>query len=707
LNKLIIIFLLSLLGMLALFSKLNIATASSPSTPTLILSNTVMDFGQSTLFTANVIGGTSPYNYDYVVFNSSSGNVVANMYFRGISATTNSWFWTPNSLQISNTLKANVVVQSYYWEQPCASGCTWVNISLNNLQAANYLYGTQYMLVVNTLNYTTNINPNANNINFWDGVTGTVLPSYLQGNVLVGGNVLQNTTMNTISNEVFWIKPDISISAATNSVNAITMVFWSNSNNVFSPNTGEAPYLSGPYAQYDDGANVFVYYQRWGNLGPNQFPSGWTSNLSSSPYNAIYTYTTTNTLFNSVLTSLSFNTPGNVVDSMVNILGGAGLKIYGLSTSSGSIADYDIGLERGCGANMCYVTSYGDITSQTSASNVLTPNSIFASTSPFISSVAYTTPTSANVYIDGVLETAIGSGSENPLVVGNVVKNSTANAIFGGYTYESTSVTSMALYTTDTRIDPPNDVFPTETFGTMQLPSTPTIMAANSVFNALQVNPQPTLNITILPQSAKDGANVLFTLSTIGGSNSIYNIAFQNITGNTLIENVILSKGGSTSYYLTALAKSYPSTFTYNLYSTDLGTTTPFQFNGVATSMTVLAPSNSTTGTGGGSGTGGGYCHPYPNCTYSGTGSSSIISTTIIQNGTTPTTSVSATTSTVSITALSTILSTTPTIAATSTIQGSSVSNPVSSYATYIYIAIAAVIVLAIIIYLLSAKKKK
>jgi len=43
---------------------------------------------------------------------------------------------------------------------------------------------------------------------------------------------------------------------------------------------GEAPQLSSTYGQYDDGASVFNYYQRWGGL--STLPSGWSSIANTS-----------------------------------------------------------------------------------------------------------------------------------------------------------------------------------------------------------------------------------------------------------------------------------------------------------------------------------------------------------------------------------------------------------------------------------------
>ncbi len=87
-------------------------------TPTLTISNTLIDQGQSILFTANIIAGqgTPPYNYAYNVYAyniTNNGNfLIANMLFTGNSFTSNAWLWTPNpNLYAGNSVFiANVLV---------------------------------------------------------------------------------------------------------------------------------------------------------------------------------------------------------------------------------------------------------------------------------------------------------------------------------------------------------------------------------------------------------------------------------------------------------------------------------------------------------------------------------------------------------------------------------------------------------------------
>ena len=94
----------------------NIVVYNSIAAPTLALSNTMIDQGQSILFSANILSGqgTPPYSYAYNVYATNSGSVtlIANQLYTGNSATANAWLWTPlTNLYVGNTLFfANVVV---------------------------------------------------------------------------------------------------------------------------------------------------------------------------------------------------------------------------------------------------------------------------------------------------------------------------------------------------------------------------------------------------------------------------------------------------------------------------------------------------------------------------------------------------------------------------------------------------------------------
>ena len=79
--------------------------------PSLSLSNSIIDQGQSILFTAQPNGGTAPYTYNYQIVNSITGATIVNQLYLSVSGTSNTFLWTPSTdLYIGNTFEANVIV---------------------------------------------------------------------------------------------------------------------------------------------------------------------------------------------------------------------------------------------------------------------------------------------------------------------------------------------------------------------------------------------------------------------------------------------------------------------------------------------------------------------------------------------------------------------------------------------------------------------
>ena len=91
------------------------------------------------------------------------------------------------------------------------------------------------------------------------------------------GTVISSWLENyTSSNALYWIKLP-SVPAETSFT--VYLGFAPTSTNLLNTvNDGEAPQLSPTYAEYDDGANVFNYYE---NFAGTSLPSGWTSGAVS------------------------------------------------------------------------------------------------------------------------------------------------------------------------------------------------------------------------------------------------------------------------------------------------------------------------------------------------------------------------------------------------------------------------------------------
>ena len=84
-----------------------------PTTPTLSScpSSTKLDVGQTVSCTATLSGGTSPYTYNWLVSNSATNAITANMLFTGVASTNNTFTYTTVSADTSNSPEQfNVIV---------------------------------------------------------------------------------------------------------------------------------------------------------------------------------------------------------------------------------------------------------------------------------------------------------------------------------------------------------------------------------------------------------------------------------------------------------------------------------------------------------------------------------------------------------------------------------------------------------------------
>ena len=112
----------------------------------------------------------------------------------------------------------------------------------------------QQMVIVNMNNYNSYASSNLSNIEF-TYPNGTIIPSWRE-----------NGTSNS-QTVLYWLK------LGSFTTTTVYMDFFSTASNVLNTvNTGEAPQLSSTYAEYDDGANVFNFYD---NFRGTSLPSEW------------------------------------------------------------------------------------------------------------------------------------------------------------------------------------------------------------------------------------------------------------------------------------------------------------------------------------------------------------------------------------------------------------------------------------------------
>ncbi len=146
----------------------------------------------------------------------------------------------------------------------------YVPIKLSNSQSSPVLGGSQVMLNVNWNAYSTYLDNPVDNVLFFD----------FSGNALYAW--MENGSSNIASNSVTWVKLN-STGIPASSLRTIYLGFYSTGSNHLSASGpfGEAPQLSTTYAQYDDGANVFLAYFN-GNTPTSSFNLGASITLTKS-----------------------------------------------------------------------------------------------------------------------------------------------------------------------------------------------------------------------------------------------------------------------------------------------------------------------------------------------------------------------------------------------------------------------------------------
>ena len=144
------------------------------------------------------------------------------------------------------------------------------------------------MLSVNSLQYQAYEAGNLMNIQF-TYVNGTVIPSWLEGS---SSNTLLNSAANSVylstsTNTIYWLRIYSANFLLAGLSNTLYIEFGQPSTNWMSNTvTGEAPQLSSRYGQFDDGTNVFEFYDGFSgtsiNSKWNQFNAGGDSVTQSN-----------------------------------------------------------------------------------------------------------------------------------------------------------------------------------------------------------------------------------------------------------------------------------------------------------------------------------------------------------------------------------------------------------------------------------------
>ncbi len=134
--------------------------------------------------------------------------------------------------------------------------CAQLNIT--NLQKSQMLPGTQVNLTLNATEYKAVESGNLQNVFFYNASSGSIIPSWLEGNF---SDANQQSGLNESNSIVYWIKIPYLIPSGSSTTN-IYIGFANIGSNLLNSTgpTGEAPQLSPSYGEYDNGNNIFNYY---------------------------------------------------------------------------------------------------------------------------------------------------------------------------------------------------------------------------------------------------------------------------------------------------------------------------------------------------------------------------------------------------------------------------------------------------------------
>jgi len=414
---------------------------ANPITP----SNVVINSGQSVTLTANPSGGTTPYSYQWYYGSSSSTCTTSISGATGstytASPTTSTYYCyrvTDSASTPETNISASDLVTVYI--------IYYVPITITNSQNTATPAPFQQMIPVNSLAYKQYEAGGLTNVAFYNA-SGTQLDSWLES-----GN------SNTSTNTVYWVKIPNGIPASS-SITIYMRFYQPLSNMQFnSNNDGEAPQLSSTYGEYDDGASVFPYYQRWGGL--SGLPGGWSELNSGTGIYFAQTYTEIapgssgswyGIYLNSLPSSLSSTTTvwefyGNMYNSVV-----AGISVGTAGGEHNSFGGYAFSEGNNNNPNLMYLMNGG--------------NQFYASTGYYdannnkVYTMQMDSATSLQMFINYSQIYSTTSASSESLSTFDIYPSNN-----GG----SNPSNPIYIYWLRTHALPPNGVMPSVSFGSVQ-----------------------------------------------------------------------------------------------------------------------------------------------------------------------------------------------------------------------------------------------
>ncbi len=270
-----------------------------PSAPTLSLSNTFIDQGQSILFSATVTNGNQLFSYNYMIVNSITNAVIANQLYTNVQSNSNTFFWTPAAnLYTSNTFAANVVIKelggfantvntvytAFGYNSVLSSSVTISPSSTQTYEArqlftvASYETGgtspyTYNFIVFNSITNAILANQLSSS-NSFSVSTNSLWPtnSPVEANVIVTDSATANGMANSVNSAAITINPTPTTTSYPTNVYGDSCV--TNSNNIYCIG-GETSQLGGGY----DNSVYYAQISASGTLGAWKSATPYPTNI--------------------------------------------------------------------------------------------------------------------------------------------------------------------------------------------------------------------------------------------------------------------------------------------------------------------------------------------------------------------------------------------------------------------------------------------
>jgi len=396
-----------------------------------------------------------------VTVNPISPSLVQHRYLANCSSATCALAYT------SSVTAGNTLIGALGW--PSAQLYNVVPVTVTNNQGSSTPSVFQQMVTWDPATYSAYEATNLGNVRFCsDSQCVTPLNAWLES-----CSSTCSTNGSSSTSATAWVKLTSAIAGSGGTL-TIYMVFEAASANFDGNHWGEAPQLSGTYAQYDNGANVFTAYFN-GNTATSSFsvfsgyslskasgisgPGGATINaIEATGYNANNPVFSFNTAMSNVglITESSFSSPGSV--SPGTDTGVVGLVNNAAASSVNNAVSADMGYN-----NVYFDQDYesgGTVTTDVNPQGAATSSWVYA-TLTYAGSAA----SSWSAYIAPQFYSATGgySGtvSSNPL--------SSATNLYLGQISATTNTYALTIYYNfdRARAYPPSGIMPSTSFGSL------------------------------------------------------------------------------------------------------------------------------------------------------------------------------------------------------------------------------------------------